>query len=77
MNYPIIDHLLIDSDTVKSVSGNTEGAIPLYDIPTITDYEWQAHALNSRIIYPERYQTTEDVPAVVARLRAWLDTHTQ
>lgn len=78
MNYPILGHLLIDhqTNTVKSVPSDTEGAIPLVDVPMMSDYEWQKQALNDRLIHPEWYQDTEDVPTVIARSRVWLDAHT-
>lgn len=43
----------------------------------ISDYKWQLQALQSRLDDPEMYRTGlgEDVEAVIAQLRKWLEEH--
>lgn len=51
-----------------------------FEIPVIemqSDYEWQASCLNDRLKSPEKYRESgEDVEAVIAKLRKWLQEHT-
>lgn len=50
-------------------------AVPV--IETMPDYKWQLECLNSRLRDPERYRAGgEDVEAVIAKLRQWLQEHT-
>ncbi len=52
------------------------GLIPLLDIPMMSDFTWQLGALLDREKDPEKYEAMgEDVPAVKARIRAWLQGH--
>lgn len=49
-------------------------AVPV--IETISDYKWQLDCLNSRLKNPEKYREGgEDVEAVIAKLRQWLQEH--
>ena len=50
--------------------------VPLVDIPVMSDYKWQLICLKSRLEHPESYEATEDVPAVIERLKRWLAEHT-
>lgn len=46
-------------------------------VETMPDYKWQLVCLNSRLRDPERYRAGgEDVEAVIAKLRQWLQEHT-
>lgn len=50
-------------------------AVPV--IETISDYKWQLDCLNSRLKNPEQYRKGgEDVEAVIATIRQWLQEHT-
>lgn len=50
-------------------------AVPV--IETVSDYKWQLDCLNSRLKNPEQYRKGgEDVEAVIAKLRQWLQEHT-
>ena len=49
--------------------------IPMPDIKMMSDYQWQAGALQSRLEHPELYRDSEDVDTVIAKLRKWLDEH--
>lgn len=51
-------------------------AVPLVDIPSMSDYKWQLMCLQSRIENPELYSDTEDVAATIERLKKWLAEHT-
>ena len=50
------------------------GPVPVVDMPTMSDYQWQKSCLEDRIKNPELYRRVlhEDVEAVIARLYAWL-----
>lgn len=50
--------------------------VPELDIPMVSDYKWQLNCLKSRLEHPEYYETTENVPEVIERLKAWLSEHT-
>lgn len=50
-------------------------AVPV--IETMSDYKWQLNCLNSRLKNPEKYREGgEDVEAVIAKIRQWLQEHT-
>jgi len=51
------------------------GAIPLVDIPMMSDFKWQFDCLQDRLMYPEKYRDKEDVEATIVRLRKWLSEH--
>lgn len=51
------------------------GSIPATDIPMMSDYQWQLSCLNDRLEHPENYENRENLPATIARLRAWLKEH--
>jgi len=55
------------------------GPVPLVDIPMMSDYKWQRKALQSRLEDPEWYRAIlgEDVEAVIADLRLWLEEHSE
>lgn len=57
--------------TVKRPKGK---AIPVIDIPWMSDIKWQRDGYEDRLHRPEVYRDNlgEDVPQVLARLRAWL-----
>lgn len=64
---PVVGH-------VRLMSGREcVGTLPI--IPTMSDYHWQLECLNSRLEHPENYENREDLPAAIARLRAWLKEH--
>ena len=67
-SYPIIGY--VDDP-------RTEEPVPLVDIHLMSDYKWQLQALQSRLDDPEMYRTGlgEDVEAVIAQLRKWLEEH--
>lgn len=48
------------------------GELPVVEIPTMSDYDWQRLCLESRLEHPELYRATEDVEATIKRLRKWL-----
>lgn len=49
-------------------------AVPLVDIPMMSDYKWQLDCLISRIEHREIYETLlhEDVDATINKLKKWL-----
>lgn len=48
-------------------------AVPLVDIPMMSDYKWQYNCLMDRIEDPEKYAATgEDVMAKIEHLKKWL-----
>ena len=56
----------------------TLGPLPVVDmIPDDTDFRWQRSCLEDRLRHPELYAAVlgEDVPAVIARLRRWLEDY--
>ena len=55
----------------------TYGTLPIVDIPMMSDYKWQLTALQSRLRNPKMYEEDlgGNVPAVIARLKAWLLEH--
>lgn len=44
-------------------------------IETSSDYHWQKSCLEDRLRHPEIYAETEDVEAVIERLKKWLEEH--
>lgn len=52
------------------------GYVPLVELPMMSDYQWQAKALEHRITHRENYEGCEDVDGVIAQLRTWLAEHT-
>lgn len=62
------------------VSGfvNVHGkAVPIVDIPSMSDYKYQYEALRSRLQNPESYTAMgEDVEAAIKRLKRWLAENT-
>lgn len=63
-----------NGEVVKTIEG-TEGAVPLVNFPMMSDYKWQLSCLESRLAHPEWYAEREDVNAVIASLRKWLEDH--
>ena len=49
------------------------GIFPILEMPQVSDYRWQLEALEDRLRHPERYEERENVAAVIARLRAYLE----
>lgn len=51
--------------------------VPLVDIPMMSDFKWNLRGLEGRMEDPELYAKTfgEDVEAVIADLRQWLQEH--
>ncbi len=59
-------------DENKRPTGET---IPIVDIPMMSDYKWQEECLKSRLEHPERYEKSEDVQAVIEKIKRWLADH--
>lgn len=59
------------------VKSKKHGVVPMVDIPMMSDYKWQLQSLQSRLENPELYRRVlgEDVEAVIAQLRKWLEEH--
>lgn len=54
-------------------SGEPTGeAIPIVDIPQMSDYKYQLMTLNDRIEHPERYEANENVLEVMDKIKRWL-----
>lgn len=55
----------------------TGESFPLVTLPMMSAYKWQLRSLQSRFENPELYraQLGEDVEAVIAGLRRWLEEH--
>lgn len=68
--YPVVGY--VDSK-------NMGRHIPLVDIPMMSDYKGQLQSLQSRLENPELYRTVlgEDIEAVIAQLRKWLEEHSE
>lgn len=57
------------------VSDDNQFEAPVFEMQS--DYEWQVSCLNDRLKSPEKYRESgEDVEAVIAKLRKWLQEHT-
>ena len=56
-------------------SDTAGGYVPLVDLSMISDYQWQAKALEHRLTHRENYEGHEDVDSVIAYLRRWLSEH--
>ena len=56
-------------------SDRAGGYVPLVDLSMISDYQWQAKALEHRLTHRENYEGHEDVDSVIAYLRRWLSEH--
>lgn len=64
---PVKEYALLEGDNYP---------IPVIEIETVSDYKWQLDCLNSRLENPEKYREGgEDVEAVIAKLRQWLEEH--
>lgn len=69
--YPIIGYT-----TLKNGNGEViQDAIPVLDIPQVSDYQWQLDCLNDRLEHPEKYAAFENVEERIAYLRKWLKEH--
>ena len=64
--YHIIGYIQIES---------TGEEIPVLDIPTMSDYEWQQKCLQDRREHPEKYNGIEDVKTTIIRIENWLAEH--
>ncbi len=62
------EYAVIGAETVVGV-----GTFPVVDIPLMSDYKWQLDCLKSRLQHPERYAEDEDLPAVIERIRTYLE----
>lgn len=47
-------------------------AVPVVDVPVMSDFRWQLNALKSRLQRPDLYEKQEHVPHTVDKLRHWL-----
>lgn len=47
-------------------------AVPVVDVPVMSDFRWQLNALKSRLQRPDLYEKQEYVPHTVDKLRHWL-----
>ena len=47
-------------------------AVPVVDVPVMSDFRWQLNALKSRLQRPDLYEKQEYVPHTVNKLRHWL-----
>lgn len=58
---------------VGTVNSKAFGAVPLVDIPMMSDYRWQQKSLQDRL---EKYRLIgEDVEGAISQLWEWLDAH--
>ena len=74
-----VDVYKVRYKTVKSSRIDTTAlkkAMPELDISMMSDYKWQLNCLKSRLEHPEYYETTENVPEVIERIKQWLAEHT-
>jgi len=61
---------------VGTVNSKAFGAVPLVDIPMMSDYRWQQKALQDRLEHSEKYRLIgEDVEETISQLREWMDAH--
>ena len=66
--YPVIGSTVMKNGT----------KVPVIDLKLMSDYQWQLGALRSRLEHPEHYVALgEDVDAAIARLRKWLEEHSE
>ncbi|MGN0171197.1 MAG: hypothetical protein ACI39E_00265 [Acutalibacteraceae bacterium] len=54
-------------------TGSRPSTLPV--IETMSDYTWQYRCLVDRLEHPDQYRATEDVDAVIEKLRKWLKDH--
>lgn len=71
--FPVIENISIKDKNGNIIPGMEN--VPLVDIPQVSDYQWQLDCLNDRIEHPEKYESTENIEEVKARLRKWLSEH--
>lgn len=69
--YPIIGYAALRSESGEVI----QDAIPVLDIPQVSDYQWQLNCLNDRLEHPEKYAAFENVEERIAYLRKWLKEH--
>lgn len=69
--YPIIGYAALRNGDGEVI----QDAIPVLDIPQVSDYKWQLDCLNDRLEHPEKYAAFEDVEERIAYLRKWLKEH--
>lgn len=64
--------------TGYAVREDSGKVFPITDVPMMSDYKWKLKALQDRLENPEKYRTIgEDVEAVIAQLRHWLEDHSE
>lgn len=67
----------VEYPVVGTVKDELFGTVPIVDIPMMSDFKWQLTSLEDRLADPEKCIKTfgEDVEAVIADLRQWLQEH--
>ncbi len=61
-----------EAGNLRAVTPTTIGAMPIINIPLMSDYTWQKRCLEDRLKHPEKYADRENLPETIARLRKCL-----
>ena len=65
----------MDKETQQNVA-ITKVALPIFNIPFMSDYKWQYECLQDRLKAPDKYREIgEDVEATIEHLKKWLAEH--
>jgi len=59
-----------------NVAATGKKALPLVNVPFMSDYKWQYECLQDRLKEPDKYREIgEDVEATIEHLKKWLAEH--
>lgn len=61
-----------EAGNLRAVTSTTIGAVPIINIPSMSDYTWQKRCLEDRLKHPDKYADRENLPETIASLRKWL-----
>lgn len=76
ITYPIIGYVKIDyCGDIKPTSHQDSKALPVADIPLMSDYRWQEMCLEDRVNNPEKYPDKEKLARDIEKLTSWLEEH--
>ncbi|MBR4857709.1 MAG: hypothetical protein IKU08_00840 [Clostridia bacterium] len=65
----------MDKEANKNVA-TRKTALPIVNIPFMSDYKWQYECLQDRLKAPDKYRAIgEDVEATIEHLKKWLTEH--
>lgn len=66
----------MSQETNKNVTTAGKKALPIVNIPFMSDYRWQYECLQDRLKEPDKYREIgEDVEATIEHLKKWLVEH--